>query len=97
MSEGGGGVWTGRELSVEELYCKRPIQCSGVFQNIDPHAPRRVCTPRHWWGVNSLEDARHCSVLYLCKYFVELSIAEGKGGKEGLTKEKGGQRNEGNY
>jgi hypothetical protein len=22
------------------------------------------------WGVNSSEDARHCSVLYKCKYFV---------------------------
>jgi hypothetical protein len=21
------------------------------------------------WGVNSSEDARHCSVLYICKYF----------------------------
>jgi hypothetical protein len=26
-------------------------------------------------GVNSLEDARHCSVLYLCKYFVLLTFA----------------------
>ncbi len=40
--------------------------------------------PRHWcgqkthslggegvgWGVSSSEDARHCSVLYICKYFV---------------------------
>jgi hypothetical protein len=22
------------------------------------------------WGVNGSEDARHCSVLYICKYFV---------------------------
>jgi hypothetical protein len=22
-----------------------------------------------WWGVNILEDARHCSVLYIRKYF----------------------------
>jgi hypothetical protein len=22
------------------------------------------------WGIKILEDARHCSVLYLCKYFV---------------------------
>ncbi len=22
-----------------------------------------------WWGVNSSEDSRHCSVLYACKYF----------------------------
>ncbi len=27
------------------------------------------------WGVNSSEDARHCSVLYICKYFVIRSIA----------------------
>ncbi len=25
---------------------------------------------RGGWGVNILEDARHSSVLYLCKYFV---------------------------
>ncbi len=59
---------------------------SGVFQNIDPPTPftaRRVCTPpplvrgedklagwRGGGGVNSLEDARHCSVLCICKYFV---------------------------
>jgi hypothetical protein len=49
---------------------------SGVFQNIDPHplTARRVCTPAfgaggghtRWaergWGVNIMEDARHCSV-----------------------------------
>ncbi len=26
------------------------------------------------WGVNSSEDARHCSVLYICKYFVDGDI-----------------------
>jgi hypothetical protein len=26
------------------------------------------------WGVNSLEDARHCAVLNICKYFVLTSI-----------------------
>jgi hypothetical protein len=25
---------------------------------------------RGGWGVNILEDARHSSVLYICKYFV---------------------------
>ncbi len=25
-------------------------------------------------GVNSSEDARHCSVLYICKYFVVLRV-----------------------
>jgi hypothetical protein len=50
---------------------------SGVFQNIDPHplTARRVCASpplvrgedtlagrRGGWGVNNLEDARHCSV-----------------------------------
>ncbi len=26
------------------------------------------------WGVNILEDARHCSVLYICEYFVDAVI-----------------------
>jgi hypothetical protein len=58
---------------------------SGVFQTIDPpphHRPASVYLPAfgagvghtRWvergWGVNSLEDARHCSVLCICKYFV---------------------------
>jgi hypothetical protein len=58
---------------------------SGVFQNIDPHplTARRVCIPpplvlgedtlagwRGGCGINILEDARHCSVLYICNYFV---------------------------
>jgi hypothetical protein len=30
------------------------------------------------WGVNSSEDARHCSVLYICKYFVTWSICVGE-------------------
>jgi hypothetical protein len=60
---------------------------SGVFQNIDhhpltalcvlPHAPEAGGT--HSPGgegvvVNILEDASHSSVLYICKYFVELPI-----------------------
>jgi hypothetical protein len=70
---------------VEGLFCKRPIQCLASSKNIEPHplTARRVCTPSpfgaggghtRWvergWGVNSSEDARHCSVLHLCKYFV---------------------------
>jgi hypothetical protein len=56
---------------------------SGVFRNIDPPppSPPGECVPfgaggghtrsvERGWGVNSSEDARHCSVLYLCKYFV---------------------------
>ncbi len=56
---------------------------SGVFQNIDPPSPHplaSVYTPAFGaggrthslggWGVNILEDARHSSVLYICKYFV---------------------------
>jgi hypothetical protein len=55
-----------------------------------PLTARRVCTPRpgpafgagvgqtRWVergvGVNILEDARHCSVLYIRKYFVFLCI-----------------------
>jgi hypothetical protein len=62
---------------------------SGVFQNTDPPPPHRPASVpsafgaggehTHWvergvGGVNILEDARHCSVVYivhtLCKYFV---------------------------
>jgi hypothetical protein len=55
---------------------------SGVFQNIDPppHRPASVY-PRLWCegrthslgverGGGSIEDARHSSLLYICKYFV---------------------------
>jgi hypothetical protein len=57
----------------------------GVFQNIDPPPPPSGhCVPplvrvedtfaewREGWGVNILEDARHSSVLHICKYFVVL-------------------------
>ncbi len=57
---------------------------SGVFQNIDPPPPLPPgeCVPAfghtRWVergvGVNILEDARHCSVLYICKYFVLLTL-----------------------
>jgi hypothetical protein len=62
---------------------------SGVLENIDPpppHRPASVYPPPLWcggghtrwvergWGVNSLEDARHCSVLYIRKYFVAVTI-----------------------
>jgi hypothetical protein len=55
---------------------------AGVFQNIDPPPPslpgecvrvRGKDTFAGWrggWGVNILEDVRHSSVLYVCKYFV---------------------------
>ncbi len=56
---------------------------SGVFRNIDPSPPHSPASEyplafgaggghTRWvergWGVNSSEDARHCSVLYICKY-----------------------------
>jgi hypothetical protein len=63
---------------------------SGVFQNIDPPHPHECepPPPRLWcggrtnslggqglgWGVNILEAARHCFVLYLRKYFVIYSM-----------------------
>ncbi len=56
----------------------------GVFQNIDPPPPHRPVSvyppaPPHslggeGGGVNILEDARHCSVLYIRKYFVGWGI-----------------------
>ncbi len=57
---------------------------SGVFRNMTtPLTARRECPiPRLWCagrthslggeglGVNSSEDARHCSILYICKYIL---------------------------
>jgi hypothetical protein len=49
---------------------------SGVFRNImSPHPliaqrGRTHSLGGEGVGVNSSEDARHCSVLYICKYFV---------------------------
>ncbi len=75
----------GRGRGIERLYGKRPIQCLASSKILTPHplTARRVCTHpplvrredtlagwRGGWGVNILEDARHSSVLYICKYFV---------------------------
>jgi hypothetical protein len=61
------------------------LASSEILTPPPPHAltARRGCTPlplvrgeetlagwRGGWGVNSSEDARHCSVLYICQYFV---------------------------
>ncbi len=77
------------ELAEEGLYCKRPIQCLASSEILTPHplTARRVCTPSRFWcggrthslggegvGGQYSEDARHCSVLYICKYFVELAM-----------------------
>jgi hypothetical protein len=60
---------------------------SGVFGNVYPPAPHRPASVAfdaggghtRWvergGGVNSSEDARHCSVLCICKYFVTYSYA----------------------
>jgi hypothetical protein len=62
---------------------------SGVIQNIDPPplSPPSECVPSAFgvgeghtrWAergvvVNILEDVRHSSVLYICKYFVAQKI-----------------------
>ncbi len=66
---------------------------SGVFRNIEPPPPHRPATlangGRGWGGSIVLEDARHCSVLYICKYFVVVSIRIG-GGRGGFP--VGGER-----
>jgi hypothetical protein len=46
---------------------------SGVFQNIDPpppHHPGIHSLGGEGVGVDILEDARHSSVLYICKYIL---------------------------
>jgi hypothetical protein len=53
---------------------------SGVFRNIDPPPPHppafgaggrtHSLGGKGVGGSNSSEDARHCSALYICKYFV---------------------------
>jgi hypothetical protein len=65
------------------------IQCLASSEMVTPHPlnARRVCTPpplvrgedtlaglRGGGGVNSSENARHCSVLYICKYFGDGSL-----------------------
>jgi hypothetical protein len=67
-----------------KLYEANPM--AGVLENIDPHPPHRPASVypsafgaggghtrsvERGWGVYILEDARRCSVLYMCKYFVE--------------------------
>ncbi len=77
---------TQRGKGVERLYCKRPIQCLASSKILTPHprTARRVCSVSpafgaggghtRWvergWGVNILEEASHCSVLYIRMYFV---------------------------
>ncbi len=64
----------------EGLCCKRPIQClaSSEILTLHPLTARRVCIPPPrlwcWERTYSLEDARHCSVLYTSKYFVPHSL-----------------------
>jgi hypothetical protein len=66
--------------AVEGLYCKRPIQCLASSEILTPPPPpHRPASVHTRWvkgvGVNSSpEDARHCSVLYVCKYFVIWAI-----------------------
>ncbi len=51
---------------------------SGVFRNIDPAPPHRQETLAGWreggGSIYSSEDARHCAVLFICKYFVVLTF-----------------------
>jgi hypothetical protein len=69
--------------TVERLYCKRPIQCLASSKILTPPTPTLPgeCVPLVWgedtlargregWGVNILEDAKHSSVLDICKYLV---------------------------
>jgi hypothetical protein len=48
---------------------------------------------RGGWGVNSSEDSRHCSALYICKYFVAEAQPSKKGGREYRLLYGGGEGN----
>jgi hypothetical protein len=61
-------------------YCKRPVLWLASSKILTPHPPHRPAfgaggdTLAGWrggWGVYILEDVRHSSVLYVCKYFVD--------------------------
>ncbi len=61
--------------SVERLCCKRPVQCpaSSIILTHPSAFGAGEDTLARWrggCGVNILEDARHSSVLYTCKFFV---------------------------
>jgi hypothetical protein len=72
-------------IGVERLDCKRPILWLASSKILTPHPPHRLASVyplplelgedtlagwRGGWGVNILEETRHSSVLYVCKYFV---------------------------
>jgi hypothetical protein len=78
---------------------------SGVFQNIDlplPHFPASVYPPafgtghtrrvERGWGVNILEDARHSSVLFINKYFVDFIYVWRSNKKQQSCDGRGGGR-----
>jgi hypothetical protein len=76
---------------VMRLFCKRPILCLASSKILTP--PPTPLTAQVWgrvedtlvgwrgggWGVNILEDARHSSVLYICKYFVVKPVPSTQG------------------
>ncbi len=74
---------------MEGLYCKRPIHCLASSEILTPHPSPPGAGGGHtrWvergWGVNGSEDARHCSVLYICKYFVQAVDSRQGGGRGG--------------
>jgi hypothetical protein len=57
-----------------------PHRPAGVYPSPPPPLVRGEDTLAGWrggWGVNILEDARHSSVLFICKYFVCVSVPGG--------------------
>jgi hypothetical protein len=48
-------------IGVERLYCKSPIQSKASSEILTPPLPHRPASV-----YPSSEDARHCSVLYIC-------------------------------
>ncbi len=66
-------------------HCNRPIQSLASSEILTPHPLTPLASVylpplvrgedtlaglERGWGIKSSEDVRHCSVLYICKYFV---------------------------
>ena len=62
-------VWVAKN-HVNPCNSAPPLRPASVYP---PPLVREDTRGRGGWGVNILEDVRHSSVLYVCKYFVDIT------------------------